>query len=114
MEDINNKVIIQSMIPFDFDLQIFLDTLRKEELLAFSGLLLNSLVISYVVSIILVLYGDFLIKRFDLDNKYPKLAKFIEIRRKLQNFYLKICFVWIFIGILPSTFMYAYILFPKI
>lgn len=90
---ITNDVINKSSIfSFDFDLQKFLDSLRKEELLAFSGLLLNSLVLSYVVSIILVLYGDYLIKRFDLENKYPKLAKFIQLRRKLQNYYLKVFF----------------------
>ena len=80
-----------SLISFDFDLQNFLDTLSKEELLAFSGLLLNGLALNYVVSIIIVLYGDYLIKKFDLENKYPKIAKFIQLRRKLQNFYLKIC-----------------------
>ena len=113
IEEIKNKISKQSIISFDFELQSFLDSLRKEELLAFSGLLLNSLVLSHVVSIILVLYGDYLIKRFDLEHKYPKLAKFIEVRRKLQNYYLKICFVWIFIGIIPQICVYGYILFPK-
>nr|YP_009652984.1 hypothetical protein [Taiwanofungus camphoratus]QCG70022.1 hypothetical protein [Taiwanofungus camphoratus]UKQ56133.1 hypothetical protein [Taiwanofungus camphoratus]WRO45223.1 hypothetical protein [Taiwanofungus sp. YW-2023a] len=115
MEEIKNEVINKSsIISFDFDLQKFLESLRKEELLAFSGLLLNSLVLSYVVSIILVLYGEYLIKRFDLENKYPKLAKFIQIRRKLQNYYLKLCFVWIFIGILLQICVYAYILLPRL
>ena len=99
------KILLQSLNSFD--LQSFVDSLKKEELLAFSGLLLNSLVLSYVVSIILVLYGDYLIKRFDLEHKYPKLAKFIEVRRKLQNYYLKICFVWIFIGIFPRAALFC-------
>ena len=114
IEEIKTQISKNSIISFDFDLQNFLDSLSKEELLAFSGLLLNSLVLSYVVSIILVLYGDYLIKRFDLENKYPKLAKFIQLRRKLQNYYLKVCFVWIFIGILPQIFVYASIIFPKL
>ena len=114
IEEIKTQISKNSIISFDFDLQNFLDSLSKEELLAFSGLLLNSLVLSYVVSIILVLYGDYLIKRFDLENKYPKLAKFIQLRRKLQNYYLKICFAWIFIGILPQICMYVYIIFPKL
>ena len=56
----------------------------------------------------------YLIKKFDLENKYPKIAKFIQLRRKLQNFYLKICFVWLLICILIPFFAYAYIILPKL
>ena len=98
INDINKEVNIDyikksSIFSSNLDIQIFLDSLSKEELLAFSGLLLNGLVLNYVISIIFILYGDYLIKRFDLENKYPKLAKFIKIRRQLQNYFLKICFV---------------------
>lgn len=103
-----------SIIISDFNLQNFLDSLSKEELLAFSGLLLNGLALNYVFNIILVLYGDYLIKRFDLENRYPKLAKLIQLRRKLQQYYLKLCFTWIFICILPQICMYIFILYPKI
>lgn len=47
----------------------FLKTLTQEELLAFSGLLLNQLILGHVISIILILYGDYLIKRFELEKK---------------------------------------------
>ena len=103
-----------SIFISDFNLQNFLDSLSKEELLAFSGLLLNGLALNYVFNIILVLYGDYLIKRFDLENRYPKLAKLIQLRRKLQQYYLKLCFTWIFICILPQICMYIFILYPKI
>ena len=111
----NNDIIKKSGFSLsDFDFQGFISSLSKEELLAFSGLLLNSLILSYTISIILILYGDYLIKRFDLENKYPKLAKFIQIRRQLQNYYLKICFAWIFIGLLPQILVYISILYPKL
>ena len=83
-------------------------------MLAFSGLLLNSLVLNSIISIILILYGEYLIKCFDLENRFPKIAKIIKIRSKLQNFYLKVNFIWVFIGILPPMFMYAYILGHKL
>nr|YP_010990997.1 hypothetical protein UYP79_mgp066 [Pappia fissilis]WOX61270.1 hypothetical protein [Pappia fissilis] len=114
-KEFNEEEIKRSgILTYDFDLQKFLDTLSQEEKLAFSGLLLNSLILNYLISIILVLYGDYLIKRFDLENKYPKLAKFIKIRRQLQNYYLKVCFLWIFICIMPQICMYIFIIFPKI
>lgn len=116
IEKICNDILTKSsIISFDYNnLQNFLDTLSKEELLAFSGLLFNGLALNYAVNIMIVIYSDYLIKRFDLENKYPKLAKFIEVRRKLQNFYLKICFFWLLVGILPPLCVYAYIILPKL
>lgn len=103
-----------SFINVNFNLDEILNSLSREELLALGSLLFNSLIFSYTITIITIIYGDYLIKRFDLENKYPKLAKFIQLRRKLQNYYLKICFAWIFIGILPQICMYVYIIFPKL
>jgi len=75
-----------------YNIEEFLKTLTPEEMLAFSGLLLNQLILGHVISIILILYGDYLIKRFNLENRLPKLAKFIQLRRKLQSYYLKLSF----------------------
>ena len=98
----------------EFDFKGFLASLTQVELLAFGGLLLNTLILNYTLNIILILYGEYLINRFDLENKYPKLAKFIQIRRKLQSYYLKACFVWIFIGLTPQLYIYIFILSSKI
>ena len=91
-----------------------MEGLSDEEKLALCGLLFNNLILSYTISIIVILYGDYLIRRFDLVNKYPKIAKFIEMRKKLQQYYLKISFVWIFLCVLPQIAMYLYILMPKL
>lgn len=95
-------------------LEEFLKTLTPDEILAFSGLLLNQLILSHVISIILILYGDYLIKRFNLENKFPKLARFIQLRRKLQSYYLKLSFTWIILAILPQIFMYSSIILSKL
>ena len=113
-KEIDNKLIKSSFISSDFDFKKFIGSLNQEELLALSGLLLNSLILNYTISIILILYGEYLIKRFNLEDRFPRLAKFIKLRRTLQNYYLKICFVWIFIGILPQIFIYISILYPKL
>ena len=114
LEEMNKTLNQNRIFSFDFNYQDFINSLDPIEMLAFSGLLLNSLILNYTLSIILILYGDFLIKKFDLENKFPKLAYFIRLRKKLQNYYLKICFIWIFIGILPQIFMYVSILLPKL
>lgn len=77
---------------FSIDIEKFISSLSNEELLAFSGLLLNQLILSYVITIIFILYGDYLIERFQLEKKYPKLSKFIQFRRKFQSYYLKVSF----------------------
>ena len=78
---------------FNFDYQIklqeWLETLSGIELLAFIIFCFNGLILNALVSIVFILYGDFLIRYFKLEEKYPKLAKFIQIRRKLQNFSIK-------------------------
>nr|YP_009493057.1 hypothetical protein [Ganoderma tsugae]AWJ63852.1 hypothetical protein [Ganoderma tsugae] len=98
----------------DFDLQSFLNSLSTEELLAFAGILLNSLVLSHTISIILTLYGDYLINKFNLVHRYPRLAKLINLRRTLQAYYLKISLIWIFLAVVPQLIVYIMILEPRL
>lgn len=114
IEAISKDISNSSIINIDFDFKGFFESLTDEEKLALCGLLFNNLILSYTISIIVILYGDYLIRRFDLVNKYPKIAKFIQIRQKLQQYYLKISFVWIFMCVLPQIAMYIYILMPKL
>ena len=66
MKNSFNKAKPSESSVIDFDLQSFLNSLSTEELLAFAGILLNSLVLSHTISIILTLYGDYLINKFNL------------------------------------------------
>ena len=77
-----------NFINLDFNLQEFLGSLTRLELFAFISLCFNSVIISALVSIVFILYGDFLIKYFDLELKYPKIAKFIHFRKKISKYAL--------------------------
>lgn len=92
----------------------FINSLTVEEILAFSGLLLNGLILSHTISIILNLYGDYLINRFNLETRYPKLERFILLKRKFSNYNLKISFIWIFLCILPQLYIYSFIIGYKL
>ena len=72
------------------------------------------LILSCCYSIIIIIYGNKFIIWLDIEKKYPKIAKFIELRQKLQQYYLKISFVWIFLCVLPQIGMYLLILLPKL
>ena len=51
-------------------------------------LLLKYTLISSLISIIFIFYGDYLIKKYQIEVKYPRLAKIISLRRKFQKYYL--------------------------
>jgi hypothetical protein len=69
-------------------LQSFFEGLNYEQNLAIVHISGSIFIIFSLMNIISIFYGDRLILFFDLENKYPKIAKFIQIRRKLQQYYL--------------------------
>lgn len=70
--------------------QKFMDSLSDEELLSMCHIsfLAGLLIICY--NIVMIFYGDYIIKYFSLENKFPKIASFIELRRKFQLYYMTI------------------------
>ena len=71
-------------------LQSIIDGFNYEQNLALSNILGSMFIIFSLISLISIFYGEMLITYFDLENKFPKLAKFIQIRRKFQQYYLLI------------------------
>lgn len=64
----------------------------------FIGLLfLNSIIFSCIVSIIFSLFGDYLMDKYDLNNRLPRFAKFLSLRRKFQSYYLKLNIILIIV-----------------
>jgi hypothetical protein len=82
------------------------------EKIAFSFLLLNQIILSSVISIIYIFYGDYLLKKFKIEQKYPKLAKVIELRRKFQSYYLLISIGWIISSVLIESVFCILIILP--
>lgn len=66
----------------------FLKTLSHDQVGALANLLFSQVILSASISIFFIYYGDVLINRFNLEIKYPKLAKLISLRRKFQQYYL--------------------------
>ena len=81
--DINKKVII--------DLESLIENFKSLDVykqIGISLLLGDSVIISNLISISFIFFGDYLIKNFDLENKYPKLSQIIKLRRRFQRYYL--------------------------
>jgi len=56
--------------------------------LLFIVTLSNTIILGCIFSIIFNLYGNYLLDRFQLEAKYPKIALFINYRRKVSKYYL--------------------------
>jgi hypothetical protein len=69
-------------------LQSITDGFNYEQNLAMSNILGSMFILFSLISIISIFYGEKLIIFFDLENKYPKVAKFIQLRRTFQQYYL--------------------------
>ena len=69
-------------------LQSFFDGLNYEQNLAIVHISGSMFILFSLISIISIFYGEKLIIFFDLENRFPKIAKFIQIRRNFQQYYL--------------------------
>jgi hypothetical protein len=45
-------------------------------------------ILSSIFGLIFHLYGNYIIDRFNLESKYPKLAIFIQYREKITKYYI--------------------------
>lgn len=45
-------------------------------------------IITCIISILFAVFGNYLIDRFSLEQKFPKLSKIIQLRVKLQRYYV--------------------------
>lgn len=68
----------------------WLNTITYEQNIAVINLFGISLIMFTVVSIVSIFYGNSLLDYLKLEERYPKIAKFIILRRKFQQYYLLI------------------------
>jgi DNA repair ATPase RecN len=83
----------------------FLKSLTFEQLNALSHILAALLVLLCLIDIILVIYNDFLITFFKLEERFPKLARFIQLRRKYQRFHMSVSFIICFITLFGIIYL---------
>ena len=83
---------------------ILLD-LSFEELGALAHITSSVFILLCLFSIIIIIYSDFLLIYLKIEDKYPKIGRFIRLRRKFQQFYLFINFMFIIIILLAIIFI---------
>ena len=83
----------------------FMSSLTIEQLLPIINLLGLIVITSFLISIAVNFYGDYLIKYFKIEEKYPRIAKYIQLRRKFQFYLFNLDFLLI-IPIIPLLFWF--------
>lgn len=80
IEEMNKNFIFN---PFEY-----FNSLDVFEKIAVCTLLLNQIILSALTSIVFIFYGDYLLEKYKIEQRFPKLAIIIKLRRKFQRYYL--------------------------
>jgi len=83
----------------------FLSTLTTAQVGSLAHILICIVISISLFSLTSVFLGDTLIRYLNLEAKYPKLARFIQIRRKFQIYYFVINVILIIISILAILYL---------
>lgn len=86
IDSTTNFINIKDFNPFE-SLQQLYSILNFEETLALTHLSGAITILLCLISLVTVFYSEKLIVYFKIEEKYPKIGKFIQLRRKFQNYY---------------------------
>ena len=70
------------------DFNSYLSNLTLIEICLVINITSSILILTCLITIIFAFYGNFIISKFSLGKKYPKLAKIIKVRYTLQHTYI--------------------------
>ena len=87
MDKINNNISKSMVLNLDEWILNF-ESLNGLSKLAFSMIFSNSVIIWCLFSVFLNFYGNFLLDRFKLEERFPRIAKFIQYRKKISKYYI--------------------------
>lgn len=90
---------------YTFDVSNLYKNISNDQLGGIGLIFFSQVILASAISIVFVFFGEYLIQRYNLEVKYPKLAKFIQLRRKFQKYYLILNILYIgTIGIILGIF----------
>ena len=91
------------------DLYQYLDTLTLSQESALLQIIIFILLLLIVSNILAALFGNEIIKYFDLEKKYPKLNILFSYRAKFQKYYLSWNIFFLLILIIAAIFLNIFI-----
>lgn len=91
----------------------YMSTLTLEQLGALAHLFSAFSILFSLISIITIVYSNMLLEFFKIEEKFPKLARYIRIRQKFQQYYLFLNFLIIILILLALIFINFTVLIGK-
>lgn len=107
ISNIKTKEVKSSIFSNIFELFDSMDIYSKIALSILAG---NSIIVSCLISIIFIFYGNLIIEKYQIEKKYPNLFRIINLRRKFQKYYLITSISYIFIVTLTQIIFCIHIL----
>lgn len=105
-----NKIddcVKNSLIDLDIfnNLQTYINSLNYFQTLALSHLFAIILIFILLIDLMGIYFSNYLINKFNVKDKYPRIYKLLEIRRKFQRFYLIKDLIIIIIALIALTYL---------
>lgn len=107
----NSNNFTGSILEIFISINTYIQSLSIEQNLAFIHITGAIFLIFALFSLLTIFYGDYFLTKWNIENKYPKLAIFIKIRRKFQHFYFLSNFIISLLVLLAIIFINIYINF---
>ena len=82
-----------------------ISNLDLTQLILLFNIISSILLLNILISVLLSKYGDYLIEKFKLADKYPKLSKLILYRTKVQGIYFKYATILAFASLFFNLFI---------
>ena len=99
VDTVNKQDIFHGISNLIDDFKQYLDTLSADQLVALFNIFGYYMISQALISICLILLGDSVIQKFNLEIRFPKLSKFIKFRAKANRVYLSV-YIIILISVL--------------
>ena len=108
--DVKQSSVLGSLSEMKVVINEELATLSSEQLGCLTNLLGFIMILGGMVTITLVLFGEYLINYFKLDQRYPKLVKYIKLRQTFNKYYLIINIIIIYLILILYIVLNFYML----
>lgn len=80
--------------------QNFLNNISLDQKVALFNIICDIMILMALTSISILLIGNFIIKNYNLETKYPWLYKYIKIRENLNKYFLRYYIILLYIIVL--------------
>jgi len=112
-ETINKSDVFGFLSDFIEKYKSFVDQLSLEQLVALFNIIGYGMILGTLISITTLLIGDYLIDKFKIETKYPKLSKYIRIKQTLNKHYLMFYIIMFYIIVIVFIIVNVYMLLIK-